>query len=325
MSENIVQAQYEQLEQIAARFAMAAETQQTLSQSVSQRVDVLRQGGWQGKGIAAFLREMDGEVGPATRRLISALQQATQTTQMIVSIMREADLEASQPFQTVNDEIMLIGGPVIIDPGFHIDPDRVIDGGSSSNEPAGPGTQNGSAPSGSPDSQNPNQPPITQDEIRDKIRRELGRLPNENGEQCVRWVADRIENLTNRRPPAIGIYDSDLGAQNYRFMFEGVRQFGNGNQDSLLAETSPGAILVWTKQQANNTFGHVAVVERVTDAGIYISEANWDANQDGQKTTDDGIRFIPKEKLAQLGLYLIPAGASAVSKEQFSQRKKSAT
>lgn len=322
MSANIVQAQYEQLEQIAARFAMAAETQQTLSQSVSQRVDVLRQGGWQGKGVAAFLREMDGEVGPATKRLISALQQAAQTTQQIVSLMREADLEASQPFRTGrNDETIFIGGPVIIDPGFHLDPDIVADEGSSSNEPASPGAQNGSNPSGSPESQVPKHPPLTEGEIKieiiDKIRRELGRLPNKPPEQCVHWVADRIENLTGQRPPAIGSYGSDVGAQNYRFMFEGVRQFANGNQDSLLAETAPGAILVWTSQQAdNNGDGHVAVVERVTDAGVWISQANWG-------TTD--VVFIKKEDLAQMGLYLVPAGASAVSKEQFSQRKKSAT
>ena len=57
MSASIVQAQYEQLEQIAARFATAAETQQALFQRVNQRVDALRQGGWQGKGVAAFLEK----------------------------------------------------------------------------------------------------------------------------------------------------------------------------------------------------------------------------------------------------------------------------
>jgi len=99
MSADIVQAQYEQLEQIAARFAAAAETQQVLLQRVNQRVDVLRQGGWQGKGVAAFLREMDGEVGPAQDRLIDALHTAGQTTTAISMAIREAEAYAASAFQ----------------------------------------------------------------------------------------------------------------------------------------------------------------------------------------------------------------------------------
>ena len=100
MSADIVQAQYEQLEQIAARFAAAAETQQALLQRVNQRVDVLRQGGWQGKGVAAFLREMDGEVGPAEQRLIDSLMTASDATRQISMTVRQAEVEAASLFQS---------------------------------------------------------------------------------------------------------------------------------------------------------------------------------------------------------------------------------
>lgn len=103
MSADIVQAQYEQLEQIAARFAAAAETQQALLQRVNQRVDVLRQGGWQGKGVAAFLREMDGEVGPAGQRLVGALQEGSRYTGLIAVIVRQAEMEAASLFQKTED------------------------------------------------------------------------------------------------------------------------------------------------------------------------------------------------------------------------------
>lgn len=98
MSAPIVRAQYEQLEQIAARFAAAAEQQQALQERVNRQVEVLRSGSWQGKGVAAFLREMDGEVKPAEKRLIESLRQAGAATQMMSSTMNEAERLAAQLF-----------------------------------------------------------------------------------------------------------------------------------------------------------------------------------------------------------------------------------
>ncbi len=130
MSADIVQAQYEQLEQLAARFATAAETQQALLQRVHQRVDVLRQGGWQGKGVAAFLQEMDGEVGPAVGRLIGATEQAAQTTQKIAAFIRSVDLDASQPFQSKDDRDHVVTIPRPIFPSAPLQPDISEDGPS---------------------------------------------------------------------------------------------------------------------------------------------------------------------------------------------------
>jgi WXG100 family type VII secretion target len=99
MSAPIVQARYEELEQIAARFAAAAEQQQALQERVSRQVEVLRSGGWQGRGVAAFLREMDGEVGPASVRLTESLTRAADVTLQVNSVMRLSEEEAARPFR----------------------------------------------------------------------------------------------------------------------------------------------------------------------------------------------------------------------------------
>lgn len=321
MSASIIQARYEELEQIATRFDDVAEQHQALLERVKQQVDILRGGSWQGKGVAAFLREIDGEVVIAELRLITAVQQAAQVTQQIVNLVRSADLAACQPFQSKVGANLLPqqtenGSPETILPptDLHIDPghDVLMD-----IPPIGQHDEktNGSASHGVVES-----PRDIRDELGAKIRSDLGRLPNENGEQCVRWVQDRVENITGQRPPAIGNYGSDVGADNYRFMFDGT-YFSAANAGSLMGLATPGSILVWTRAQLDNGAGHVAVVERATSEGIWISEANWDANSDGKKTAGEGLRFVKKEDLVRLGLYMIPAGANAASPGQFATRK----
>lgn len=129
--------------------------------------------------------------------------------------------------------------------------------------------------------------PKKQDEVRqeilDSIKSRMGRLPNDNKEACVKWVQDRLKNLIGTEIPGIGEYDSDWSAYNYRYMFEGVGQVNQSNVNGLASIMAPGAILIWTNDQADNSNGHVAVVERVTKEGVWISDANWDANNDGKK------------------------------------------
>jgi WXG100 family type VII secretion target len=103
MSAPIVQARYEDLEQIAARFAAAAEQQQALQERVNRQVEVLRAGSWQGKGVAAFLREMDGEVGPAGKRLIVALHSSAKTTNELSICIHQAEMAAAAFFRSTND------------------------------------------------------------------------------------------------------------------------------------------------------------------------------------------------------------------------------
>lgn len=312
MSASVVQARYEELEQIAARFAAAAEQQQALQERVTRQVEVLRSGGWQGRGVAAFLEEMETKIFPSEQRLYTALVQASQTTHYVAEVLKIAERSAAAPFNAshADQDVPTHSVPT--------PPSNTEDTGTTP-------TKQQDAEISRGDGQSTTRTPTeTRSELETKIRNDLGRLPNENGEQCVRWVQDRVENITGRRPPAIGVYGSDVGADNYRFMFDGIN-FSAANADSLIDSATPGAILVWTRSQLKNGAGHVAVVERATSDGIWISEANWDANSDGKKTASDGVRFIRKEELARLGLYMISAGAAAASPGQFADRKKATT
>ncbi|GJM42727.1 MAG: hypothetical protein DHS20C20_30090 [Ardenticatenaceae bacterium] len=98
MPAEIIQAQYEQLDNIANRFGQAAETNATLMQQVNQAVQALQNSGWEGKGSAAFFAEMESTTNPALQRLIHALEEAQTATLEIKQIIQQAEEEASAPF-----------------------------------------------------------------------------------------------------------------------------------------------------------------------------------------------------------------------------------
>lgn len=99
MGDNIIQAQYDQLEQIAVRFGRQAEATAKTTQRVLQSMGALRTSGWEGRGAAAFFGEMDRSALPSLQRLVSALQQSQTVTRQISQVMRAAEEEASRPFR----------------------------------------------------------------------------------------------------------------------------------------------------------------------------------------------------------------------------------
>jgi WXG100 family type VII secretion target len=98
MSAPVVQSRYPDLDAISARFAQQGAQVQTLTQRVGQHAEVLRSG-WEGRGKAAFLAEMDGEVTPALLRLVAALVQAGEVTAQIRLLILAAEEEAAAPFR----------------------------------------------------------------------------------------------------------------------------------------------------------------------------------------------------------------------------------
>ncbi|MCB0000765.1 MAG: WXG100 family type VII secretion target, partial [Anaerolineales bacterium] len=64
MTADIIQARYDQLDNIANRFGREAENTTALMQQVQRGVDALRQSGWEGQGATAFLGEMETAVFP---------------------------------------------------------------------------------------------------------------------------------------------------------------------------------------------------------------------------------------------------------------------
>lgn len=93
-----IQADYDQLAQIAADFSNEADMVDQLMLSIGRLVDDLCGGGWIGRGAGLFYDEMDNEILPALHRLMDALQTASSATLQINQIMHEAEETASQLF-----------------------------------------------------------------------------------------------------------------------------------------------------------------------------------------------------------------------------------
>lgn len=122
MSNDVIQAQYEQLDNIASRFGQTAENNVALAQQVAQAVQALQNGGWEGKGAAAFFAEMETTTNPALQRLIHALEEAQTTTLEIKRIIQQAEEEASAPFRGGGNGTGTTGSspipPGVFPPGF---------------------------------------------------------------------------------------------------------------------------------------------------------------------------------------------------------------
>ncbi len=94
-----IRANYEQLENVAARFASQSQAIQTMLQKVKGSMSKLKDGGWIGQGSDAFFNEMNSVVLPASQRLQNALQEGSQVTKTIVQTVKQAEEEAASPFR----------------------------------------------------------------------------------------------------------------------------------------------------------------------------------------------------------------------------------
>jgi WXG100 family type VII secretion target len=100
MASDEIKADYEQLEQVAGRFANQAQAIEEMLQSIRSSMDPLENGGWIGRGASSFFSEMSSEVLPACQRLINVLHDASQATKDIANVMKRAEDEASSPFRS---------------------------------------------------------------------------------------------------------------------------------------------------------------------------------------------------------------------------------
>lgn len=100
MGANLIQAEYEQLDAVAARFGQRAEATNEMLRVLEQRSAVLIAGAWQGRGLQAFTTEMESAVLPAVRRLGDALSEGQRATVQINQLMRAAEEEAAEPFKS---------------------------------------------------------------------------------------------------------------------------------------------------------------------------------------------------------------------------------
>lgn len=99
MGKDIIQAEYDQLHMISARFTQQAEHIHQQRAQLRTRLRDLQDGGWIGRGSQAFFGEMHGLVLPAVSRLHDALSEASRVTLKIIDIMQEAEKEAASKFR----------------------------------------------------------------------------------------------------------------------------------------------------------------------------------------------------------------------------------
>lgn len=99
MLTDILQAQYDDLNAIAARFEQWAEATDELTGRVRRRGEDLAQGGWEGCGADAFFVELTAQILPALHRLRQALDEARATTQDAAETVMQAEEEAAMLFQ----------------------------------------------------------------------------------------------------------------------------------------------------------------------------------------------------------------------------------
>ena len=94
MAAENIQIDYDEMARIAKQFERsAAETQQTLLR-VRRQLTALQNGGWQGRGSASFMAEMNDEIVPAIDRLQATLREAQRVTIQVARDIRQAHLRA---------------------------------------------------------------------------------------------------------------------------------------------------------------------------------------------------------------------------------------
>lgn len=98
MSTELIQSNYESLEQVAARFEKNRESIQQMHTALNRKAQALAKS-WEGRGSQAFQREMQSTLFPALQRLTNALAQAGATTRKISQSVSNAEQEASNLFK----------------------------------------------------------------------------------------------------------------------------------------------------------------------------------------------------------------------------------
>lgn len=98
MTAQIIQAQYDELADIAARFQRQAELLNEMTQRLGHGVDGLHNSGWQGRGGEAFVTEVFGVVLPSVNRLEHALTEAQSVTLRVSQTLQMAEEDAAQLF-----------------------------------------------------------------------------------------------------------------------------------------------------------------------------------------------------------------------------------
>lgn len=100
MNANIIQVEYDQLDQISNRFTNQAETIKQVQIHFRDLMAELQEGGWKGISAQTFFSQMSDLILPALTRLQDALTEANHVALQIIQVMQQAEEEASGFFRT---------------------------------------------------------------------------------------------------------------------------------------------------------------------------------------------------------------------------------
>jgi WXG100 family type VII secretion target len=98
MSADVVQGNYEQLQQVATRFQRQSEQVAQMEAQLRRSMQKL-ESSWEGRGSQAFAREMSSVTMPGVVRLKTALNQANTITAKIANTLKQAEEEAAALFK----------------------------------------------------------------------------------------------------------------------------------------------------------------------------------------------------------------------------------
>lgn len=143
MTNELIQAQYEQLEAVAQQFAERSDGIEQMRVALMQRKDALHGGGWEGEGSEAFYGEMESLIFPAVIRLRDALGEANRVTLQIIQIVRTGEEAAAQPFRENNGAFNVPFGGATSGVGG-----RATSGGNADGLTSGDAMEGGSAGTG---------------------------------------------------------------------------------------------------------------------------------------------------------------------------------
>ncbi|MDX2160956.1 MAG: WXG100 family type VII secretion target [bacterium] len=96
---DLLQANYEQLEDISTRFSRLCERIQALSTRLRDESNTLCEQGWKGKGSEAFLAEMTGETLRSLNFMSESFCEASTITTEIRTTLEDAENRSAQLFR----------------------------------------------------------------------------------------------------------------------------------------------------------------------------------------------------------------------------------
>jgi WXG100 family type VII secretion target len=93
-----VQVDYDQMTGISQRFNDQSQQVRAQYQKIVQQLEVLKNGAWIGPNATKCFDIMDSNLLPACQRLFNALEAASNTTNQVAKMIRDADEETKSLF-----------------------------------------------------------------------------------------------------------------------------------------------------------------------------------------------------------------------------------